>query len=207
MKKNGLFVIFLVMFCLLFSSCAKKNGLNEQSKIKEGIGPYEYNESELALLETMNYKNKVGMVSFKAPKSAKNMEIKVYLLNDMGEWEEDNSGKIMMNDMETPIENFQGNVCLICNENHSIEYHINTTGCGGCFYKTEEIISEEQEVLFSRVFLSEQKDIELNQEIPIAVMLYDSGTSFRTFTTDDYFNPEKFKGKDIVQAVVLKFTD
>lgn len=207
MKKKGLLVIILCIFCLFISSCAKKDGLNEQSKMKEEIEPYEYTESEITLLESMNFKEKVGIASFKAPKSAKNMEIKVFLLNDKGKWEEDVSGKIMMNDMDNPTEIFQGTVCLILNENHSIEYHINTTGWGSCFYKTEEIISDEQEVIYARDFLSERKDIELNQEIPIAIMVYDSGTSIRAFTTDDYFTPEKFKGMDIVQAVVVNFTD
>ena len=55
-------------------------------------------------------------------------------------------------------------------------------------------------------FLEEFREMELDEEAPVAVMAYDSGTRMRSFSTEDYFEPSKFEGIDLVQAVTLEFT-
>ena len=56
-------------------------------------------------------------------------------------------------------------------------------------------------VASTKGFLKEAQKIELNQEIPVAIMIYDNGTEMETCTVQDYFTPEKFKNMDLVQAV------
>ena len=55
--------------------------------------------------------------------------------------------------------------------------------------------------------MKEAQKIELGKEIPVSVLVYDNGNSMRSYTTEDYFEPEKFKYMDLVQAVTLEFSD
>lgn len=56
-------------------------------------------------------------------------------------------------------------------------------------------------------FLQEFQKIEINQEIPVALMVYDSGPRLESYSLNDYFEPSKFDGMDFVQVVTLNFTD
>ena len=56
-------------------------------------------------------------------------------------------------------------------------------------------------------FLESFENIELNAEIPVAVMLCGSGTRMPGCTPQDYFDPSKFEGIDFAQAVTLEFSD
>lgn len=47
----------------------------------------------------------------------------------------------------------------------------------------------------------------MNKEIPVALMVYDSGTSMSGYSLQDYFDPSVFDGMDFVQVVTLTFTD
>jgi len=47
--------------------------------------------------------------------------------------------------------------------------------------------------------------IEMDKEIPVAIMVYDSGTIMRSYSLQDYFEPSKFEGMDLVQVVTLTF--
>lgn len=55
--------------------------------------------------------------------------------------------------------------------------------------------------------MKEAQKIELGKEIPVSVLVYDNGNSMRSYTTEDYFEPEKFKDMDLVQAVTSEFLD
>jgi len=58
-----------------------------------------------------------------------------------------------------------------------------------------------------KAYLPESQEIELNMEIPVAILVYDSGTTMRSYAPEQYFTPEDFEGMDLVQAVTLRFSD
>ena len=82
-----------------------------------------------------------------------------------------------------------------------------TMNAGKGAYKTNEVLLDTERLISTKVFLQEFQKIELNQKIPVALLVYDSGTTMRSYALQDYFNPEKFAGMDLVQAVTLTFTD
>jgi hypothetical protein len=49
--------------------------------------------------------------------------------------------------------------------------------------------------------------IEINKEIPIAIMIYDTGVMMRAYSLEDFFSPSRFEKMNLVQAVTLTFTD
>lgn len=57
-----------------------------------------------------------------------------------------------------------------------------------------------------RGFLTEFEEVELNKEIPVPIMIYDNGTSMKTYCMDDFFFTSTFESVDLVQAVTLTFT-
>ena len=73
--------------------------------------------------------------------------------------------------------------------------------------KQNEIILDAETMASTKGFLQEFQKIEINKEIPVALMVYDSGTSMRSYSLKDYFDPSKFDGMDLVQVVTLTFAD
>lgn len=94
---------------------------------------------------------------------------------------------------------------MLLKENYSIDININTNG--RALYKTGELTFNPEGIVSTRGFLMEFHNIELNKEIPVAVMAYDSGSSIQSYSLQDYFEPSKFKGMDLAQFVTLTFTD
>lgn len=58
----------------------------------------------------------------------------------------------------------------------------------------------------TKEFLQEFQKIEMDKEIPVALMVYDSGTIISSYLLQDYFEVSKFEGMDLVQVVTLTFT-
>ncbi|MFJ7667000.1 hypothetical protein ACIQXI_07820 [Lysinibacillus sp. NPDC097195] len=90
-------------------------------------------------------------------------------------------------------------------DNYAIDFNINTTAMVS--YKTD-IQDVDYEILASsKVYLTEFQKIEINQEIPVAIMIYNSRSSMKSFAMEDFFSPSRFEDMDLVQAVTLTFTD
>lgn len=73
-------------------------------------------------------------------------------------------------------------------------------------FETEAVELEREPVISSWKFLRESKEIQLEKEIPVAIMAYDSGSSMRSYSPEDYFEPSVFQGLDLVQAVTFTFS-
>lgn len=86
---------------------------------------------------------------------------------------------------------------------HTIDFHINCSGRAS--YKTNEIDVDSEYMASTKVFLTEFQDIEINKEIPVAIMVYDSGTSMRSYSLQDYFEPLEFNGMDLVQVEIIGY--
>lgn len=86
-----------------------------------------------------------------------------------------------------------------------IEFHINMAGQGA--FSTHSVDENEEYVAEGKAFLKEAQKIELGKEIPVAILVYDNGNSMNSYTTEDYFEPEKLKDMDLVEAVTLEFSD
>ncbi|HIT65474.1 MAG TPA: hypothetical protein IAC37_13725 [Candidatus Ventrimonas merdavium] len=86
-----------------------------------------------------------------------------------------------------------------------MDFHISCAGQGS--FSTEEITLEETPLGSTKSYLEEFLSIGLNQEIPVAVMVYDSGTEMKSYTPQDYFEPSVFQGMDLVQVVTVLFSE
>ena len=56
------------------------------------------------------------------------------------------------------------------------------------------------------VFLPESRDLPLNEKVPVALLLW-SGGALPACSLEDYWDPARLAGLDLVQAVTVEFTD
>lgn len=172
---------------------------------KEGVYPYELSERESDLLESLDLKNDVNLILFKAPQKAKSLEARSYVLNKNGKWDMVSNLHIFSGGNDDSQSELEGIFSMLLKDDYSIEMHI--TSKGRFSQKGIPLEMEVENLASSRGFLPEYKEIELGKEIPIAIMIYDNGTSMRTYSMDDFFSPSTFEGMDLVQAVTLTFTE
>jgi len=170
-----------------------------------GVYPYELTEREETLLQAFGMDGNSQMLSFHAPHEAISLNVNVYLLNENAEWVTIGGGGISIGTVREPVDEISGMFTMQLNKDYSIDFIIFNGGSAS--YTTEAVAPPSEIVASTKAFLTEFHEIEVNKEIPVAVMVYNSGTSMRSGSLEAYFEPELFSGMDYVQAVTLTFSD
>lgn len=195
-------LLFILMVTLI--ACSNKADL-PKVLIKEGISPYELSENEKYILQSFNMDSTSQIISFNAPKEVITLNVNVYRLEDGGKWSSIGGGGISIGADRKPTDKLTGTFAMQLKEDYIIDFVINSSGRAS--YKTDEILFDKEALASIIGFLQEFQEITINTEIPVALMVYDSGTSMRSYSLQDYFEPEKFEGMDLVQVVTLEFSD
>lgn len=195
-------LIFTIIMVLV--ACSDKAD-SSKPLAKVGIAPYELSESEKHILQFFGMENNSQIISFHAPKGATILNVNIYKLEDGENWSIIGGGAISIDKDMEPDKQLTGIFTMQLKEDFAIEFNINDDS-GRYSYKTDEIVLDTKAMGFTKRFLQEFQEIEINEEIPIALMIYDSGTSVGNYLLQDYFDPSKFDGVDLVQVVTLKFT-
>lgn len=172
---------------------------------KEGIAPYALSESEKYILQSFGMEDTSQIISYHAPKEAVSLNVNVYRLENGEKWENIGSGGLSISTDRKPTDQLTGTFTMQLKENYAIDFIINSSGRAS--YKTDEISLDGEEMASVKGFLQEFQPIAMNTEIPVALMVYDSGTNMKSYTLQDYFEPSKFDGMDLVQVVTLEFSD
>ena len=196
MKKIRMSMLAVCMAAL--AGCA-------QTLSKEQVAPYELSESETQLLEAFGMDQNSQIVSFCAPETVITVTARVYKLKEDLNWEIIGDGSMSIGKEKEPAEQISGSFTMQIQDDRSIDFHINMAGQGA--FSTKDIGENQEYTIEGKAFLKEAQKIELGKEIPVSVLVYDNGNSMRSYTTEDYFEPEKFKDMDLVQAVTLEFSD
>ncbi len=197
-------ILLLLSLALLLCGCSRgETGLGIPAE--EGVAPYELSQDQQELLGAFGMEDSAGLFSFLAPEEAITIELSAYRLTDAGAWEVTGSGAMSIGKERRPVSRLSGTIAMELRDNYSIDFNINCAGRGS--FSSEEIELEQELLSSTKGFLTEFQTIRLNEEIPLAVMVYDSGTSMRSYTPQDYFDSSVFEGMDLVQAVTVKFTD
>lgn len=202
MKKKTLLIILTFIISLI--SCTDAITINDHSK-QEGIYPYELSESEENILHKFGMKDNSRIISFNAPLEAITMYVNVYSLDQNHTWTTIGGSGISIGKERLPVDQLIGNFSMIIREDYSIDCFID---CGSLVsFKAHKQKVENEIKTWSRLFLSEHKDIILGQEIPIAMMVNSSTNHMYKYTLDDYFEPSRFSNMELVQVVTITFTE
>lgn len=203
MKKiTCLFVMFVMLFSL--AACSGNSNSVELLK-KEGIAPYDLSEEGEYILQSFGMENDSQIITFKAPKDAITMNVNIYRLEDSEKWNLIGEGAISIGEEREPVEQLEGTFTMQLQEKYVVDFHINCAGRMSS--QSEEIVFDSEGISSTKVFLQEFQEVELNTEIPVALMVYDSGTSMKSHSLQDYFEPSEFAEMDLVQAVTMEFSD
>jgi len=199
--KKIIALILAATMTIMLAACSDNSGLKS-----EGIAPYELNDREKHLLQSFDLEDNSQIIEFNAPEKAISLNANVYRLNSDGEWNKTDEGGISIGTDREPVKVITGIFTMKPNKDYTIDFVINSNG-GKASYKTKEFMIESNFTASAIDFLNEFQEIEINKEMPVALMIYDSGTSLRSYSVQDYFEPSKFEGMDLVQAVTLTFSD
>ncbi|MGN9164856.1 hypothetical protein ACTNDY_06160 [Tissierellaceae bacterium HCP3S3_D8] len=205
MKRKRFFSLISILTIAMILVACSNNTDSPKPLTKEGIIPYKLSKSEKYILQSFGMEGKSQIISFHAPKEAITLNVNVYRLEGDKNWINIGGGAISIGPNREPIKQLTGTFTMQLKENYAIDFNINAGGRASC--KTDGIILNPEAMVSTKVFLQEFQKIEINREIPVAIMVYDSGTSMRGYSLQDYFDPSKFDGMDLVQVVTLTFTD
>lgn len=169
----------------------------------ERIGPYELSQREEDLLQALGMDHNTQVLAFQAPRSTKSIAVHAYYMKDSTKWEALGGLSLLAGEDTMEEEALTGIFTMVLGENYSMDFNI--TSNGRASLQTEEIPMENNEMASLKGFMTTYQDIELNSEIPVAIMVYDSGSQLESYTLDDFNNPARFKGLDLVQAVTVTF--
>lgn len=206
MKKKRLFPLILIFAILTtLTGCTSKTD-TPKLLTREGIMPYELSDSEKYILQSFGMEGNSHIISFHAPKEAITLNVNVYKLEDGISWSSIGNAAVSIGAEREPVEQLIGTFTMQLKENYAIDININMNASIAS-YKTDEIILDTETMASTKDFLQEFQEIQINKEIPVALMIYDNGTSMQSHSLQDYFTPSRFDGMDLVQAVTLTFTD
>lgn len=202
--KRKLPFILLLSSILTLTACS---GTEVSSNVpeKEGIAPYELSEKEQNLLASFGITDNAQILSFCAPMEAAALHVNVYQLGADGVWEKIGGGAVSTGTPDESTGQLSGTFAMQQNRNYSVNFHIDCDG--HVSFETEPVTFGQESVGSTRGFLDSFQNIKLNEEIPVAVLVCDTGNRMRSYTPQDYFDPSKFEGMDLVQAVTLEFSD
>ncbi len=176
-----------------------------------GVAPYSLSQEEKDVLESFGMFGRSKLLAFQGPEGAGGLAVHVYRLGADGVWESIGGGSISQG-QDSEVQGaedssggtLEGTFALELGKDYTISFYINSQGLAS--YETEPISLEKEIVGSSVGFLEEFQKMKRDEEVPVAVMAYGSGTRMRSFSPEDYFEPSVFEGLDLVQAVTLEFT-
>ena len=203
MKSKRFYLIITVLIISAALVACSNNGKPINASAKEGIQPYNLSENERYLLQSFGMEGNSQIISFNAPKEVISLEVKVYKLGDSKKWDIIGTGGISIGKEREPIDKLFGTFTMQLRKGYVIEYNINTIGRAS--FITDEIILDKEEIVVMKGFLQEYQYIEIDKEIPVAIMVYSSRKTLKNYSLEDYSDPTKFGEKDLVKVVTLTF--
>ena len=202
--RKFMFVIAGLTIALALGGCGKEEAPGLSSE--PGIAPYDLTEEGKYILESFDMFRNSKLFSFTMPDGAAGLNVNVYQLDKAGDWQQTGGGGIYLGEAESSGDGkLEGTVALELYEDYSIAFHIG--GFGTASSQTEPVVLEEEVTSSTTAWLKDFKEAALGEEVPVAFMAYDSGTALESCSAEDYFQPEKWSGLDLVQAVTVRFSE
>ena len=183
-RKLSVLLLFAAAAVLGMAGCASgSEGSGSFGGLsKTGIAPYECSDSESV-----------------------SMTVTISRLEEDGTWKEIGGGTISSGDDLSGREPLSGALTMKLEEDRRIDSHIRTSSLFS--FRTDPVLPEPETLGSMTAFLQEFTEIEENKEIPAAILTYDSGSTMRSCSLQDYFDPSVFEGTDLVLAVTVRFSD
>ena len=195
MKKSlVLLMALLTALVSLLAGCGEKTAANT-------IQPYPLTQEQQEVLDYMNLRNTAQLFSYQPPEGTLSITVSSYVLQD-GTWVSSGGGSIAWD--EETMESQNGVFSLIYQEDGSFSMSVH--GLGTSSFQSEPVIFPENVVAYTHTWLSEPVEIQMDEEIPVALFTADTDGKSSSLSTESFFAPEVFDPADTVQAVTLTFS-
>ena len=164
--------------------------------------PYDLSEKEQFVLETFGMLESSQLLSFHAPEEAITLRVHVYQMLSGGAWEETGGGATSIDAEREPVDRLDGYFAMRLRKDLGIDFHIRCAGLAS--YQTDAVdLSAAARAVY---LLTDAREITMETEIPVALMVYESDAAMPAYCLEDYFEPSRFDGRELVQAVTLEFS-
>lgn len=188
MKKSiSLFLIITVLITLV--ACDK-------SHKKMTISATTLSENEESIIKLLSVPNDSKIFDYTLDDTVKFMTITCHTLNEELKWEDHGA-------ISGDIETSSGRIGITIDDGLQISIASGTNGISSYKLELTELLN--QPTNYATSWLSESY-IELGKDIPLFVKVYTDSNSIMSYDTTSYFNPEQFKGNDLVIAVSVCFS-
>ncbi|MGI6255322.1 MAG: hypothetical protein ACOYJZ_06775 [Acutalibacter sp.] len=183
----------LLALAVLLAGCGQETAANT-------VKPYPITEEQQELLQYLNLNNTANLFSYQCPENSQEVTITSYVLED-GTWVINGQGTLSW-DGKT-VESREGVFTLIYQEDRRFAMSLHAQGTSS--FRSDPVDIPPDLTASSNAWLSEEVEIQLEKEIPVALFVSDSGNRMSSLTVEDYFSPEKLEEMDLVQAVTMTF--
>lgn len=188
------FAVLLAALVIVFAGC-------RQNAVKDTVSPYPLTKDQKELLGYLNLENTAMLFTYHCPEEALEVTATSYVLEN-GAWSKTGEGTISWDAEDgNPRE---GVFTLVYGEDRSFDMSLSAQGTSS--FTSKPVDDPGNLTAYSHAWLSQEQDIQLGEELPVAVFVADSGNQMASFETEDFFSPETLKDMDLVQAVTLNFT-
>lgn len=192
LKKLG---ALLCLLAFVLTGCGSPSQENK-------VTPLSLSQDQKELLGYLGLNNTAMFYTLQTPENALSLSVNCYALQD-GQWADNGGGSISWDspDAQGPQDPV---VSLVYREDRTFDVAIHAQGTSS--FRSKPVESSGDLMSFSQAWLTEDREIQLDQEIPVALFVGDDGTSLRSFTVDSFFTPEEFQDYAMVQAVTFTFS-
>ena len=158
-------------------------------------------EDAAYLLQVFDLDDSAQILALRAPEGAVGLEVTVYRLGDDLAWKKTGGGEVIGGSPE----DVSGVFAMEAGQDQVVSLHFHGGGVGYAI-ETDPIPTPEAYGYSMNVFLTEFQEMELDEEIPIALLAYDVSSFSENLPLSDFFTPANLEGINLVQAVTLTFT-
>lgn len=197
-------ILAITCLLLLLVGCSN-NSSHSYLLSKEGVEPYPYSESDKFVLHSLGITGDANIILFKAPKAAKSMKVNVYDLNKNKTWDVTGGIEVFYAEELSESKRLEGTFSMLLKDKYAIDFYVDTKGIGS--FKSEPLIDEGESVASAIGYLTDFQKIELNKEIPVAMIVLNKASSMKTHSLEDFFNPSTFDDGYITRYVTLNFSN
>ena len=187
------------MLCL--GACVDEDGVSALLPDQPGAQPLPLSEDAAYLLQVFDLDNSAQLLALQAPEGAVGLEVTVYRLGDDLAWKKTGGGEVIGGSPE----DVSGVFAMEAGQDQVVSLHFHGGGVGYAI-ETDPMPTPEAYGYSMNVFLTEFQEMELDEEIPIALLAYDVSSFSENLPLSDFFTPANLEGINLVQAVTLTFT-
>jgi hypothetical protein len=171
---------------------------------KDGIAPYELSDSDDYLLRCLGMEYDSILINYNAPDNALTFSVTFYTLGADMAWEYLTGGNtVSFGPSKDAGEEFKGTFSIILKDN-MIEYRIISDSCVTTYSLTD---FKYEGMSYCKIAPTEFMDIEINQEVPVFLLVCNNNDWFYSFSLNDYYDTSRLKEMTSVLAVTFTFTD